>query len=133
MRFLDLVELSAAILRRKTPLIRGVAYEGANQLAVAEVDEVQVDHFVDDAGQFEARSPALKLSLPTGDAEVVGNLLENGGKNDRAFTRVLYLLQPSDSFARDQPIGSTRVFLAASVERLGLLFRPYAALAQKLS
>src|SRR5262245_44735332 len=100
MRPFNLLEPAAAIFGRVAPRVRLRADEGAYRLAVAEIDPVHGDNFVDDAGKLAAGLQALHLKAKLGMTEIVSRLFQDADEDDVLSPRVLQLAQQHEHFAR---------------------------------
>src|SRR5262249_3961041 len=104
-RRFDLFEPTGAILGWIAPLIGIGADEGARRrLAVAEVDPIHSDDFIDDLRELASGLRPLHLRLPARNIELVDILLEHRDKDHAAPARVLLLIEPRQHAASMQPV-----------------------------
>ena len=73
------------------------------RLAVAEVEKIHRNDFIDDPWPFAAGPCSLALDLPFAAIELIDHMLEDADEDDVLFARVLQLIQPKNHFAPVHP------------------------------
>src|SRR6476660_7478854 len=99
MRLLDLLEAPAAIFSRVIPWVWRRANEAAIEDAIAEINPVVGDDFVNNRRQLSPGATAFELQTVLGPVEVVGDRLKNADEDHVDGARLLQIYQPRKHLA----------------------------------